>query len=479
VQALLLIILAATVRTLARHAPDQDAESRPFLGGNLTTLLALLAVCLGGILGAVVNIFATRLFGTPVPSGVVFDTPPGNALQIPWPLYAFAAAPLGLLAGLLVAAPILGISWWRHVGSFTTTHNGGKSTASRVAEYYGTTYGDPDDKSHANSRRTVARAWATALLTDRVGVVAAWGAAGMAAAAIAGQILAILDSHDTVTVGKNWVHGFAALESLIGVAIAGALVGLLRSAYSNPTRRKTIGAFWDVGTFWPRATHPFAPPCYAERAIPELVDRIRILTGTVKPHPQDPAFAQIQAQQRNAADTPHLMLPTGPVLLTGYSQGAVIAPAVVAQLPHRTRNQVALLTLACPARRLYGRAFPGYFGSEQIKVLNELMQSGQRWRNLVRKTDYIGSWVVEEPEPDLSGTYLAKNVDQPCWDPVTLVADADPTPPPIHRHSGFWPDPRVTQLGYYLGQTLCPTKPVTPPAISPPAPLTQANLPSA
>jgi type IV secretory pathway VirJ component len=39
------------------------------------------------------------------------------------------------------------------------------------------------------------------------------------------------------------------------------------------------------------------------------------------------------------------------VLLTGYSQGSVIAPAVIAQLPATTRDQVALLTLACPARR--------------------------------------------------------------------------------------------------------------------------------
>ena len=87
------------------------------------------------------------------------------------------------------------------------------------------------------------------------------------------------------------------------------------------------------------------------------------------------------------------------------------------------------------------------------------MQGGRRWRNLVRKTDYIGSWVRDDPAPDPSETYLRQHVDQPSWDPVTLVADTDPTPPPIHRHSCFWPDPRVTQLGYYLGQTLCPATP--------------------
>ena len=41
-------------------------------------------------------------------------------------------------------------------------------------------------------------------------------------------------------------------------------------------------------------------------------------------------------------------------------------------------------------------------------------------------------------------------VDQPCWDPVTVAYDLDQAPPPIHYHSGFWADIRVTQLGAVL-----------------------------
>ena len=50
-------------------------------------------------------------------------------------------------------------------------------------------------------------------------------------------------------------HGLAAVISLLVIAITGGLVALLRQAYSDPAKRKTIGALWDVATFWPRAVH--------------------------------------------------------------------------------------------------------------------------------------------------------------------------------------------------------------------------------
>jgi hypothetical protein len=99
-----------------------------------------------------------------------------------------------------------------------------------------------------------------------------------------------------------------------------------------------------------------------------------------------------------------------PVLITGYSQGSPIAPAVVAQLPPRTIDKVALLTLAYPFRRLYGRAFPAYFSREHAVELNELLMNCSavesndpevtcigKWPNIVRHTDYIGSWIFSQP----------------------------------------------------------------------------------
>ena len=106
---------------------------------------------------------------------------------------------------------------------------------------------------------------------------------------------------------------------------------------------------------------------------------------------------------------------------------------------------MTLLTLACPARKLYPRAFPGYFGVDPLDALRTLTGPG-RWKNLVRRSDYIGSWIFTDPG---AGTKPGE-LDQLCLDLVTVTADRDPTPPPIHRHSDWWPDARVAETARLL-----------------------------
>ena len=69
------------------------------------------------------------------------------------------------------------------------------------------------------------------------------------------------------------------LLTLFAMAIA-ALPGLLLTIFRNIGDRRAVGVIWDVTTFWPRAVHPLAPPCYAERVIPQLVSRVEALQGT-------------------------------------------------------------------------------------------------------------------------------------------------------------------------------------------------------
>ena len=286
---------------------------------------------------------------------------------------------------------------------------------------------------------------ALASLTDHVaGVIAAitqtW-------AVLFGIFEGLAISHTTQA-----FKGIAGVVPTLGVFIGGLLaasgVWLLRAQIRSPDARKTIGIIWDVGTFWPRAVHPLAPPCYAEQAVPEVVDRIWVLTGARK---VDSAPAEspgvIQVRPRH-------------VLLTGYSQGTVISAAVIAQLPEEVLSRVSLMTLATPLRRLYGRAFPAYFGYRAAVALRDLLSGTgvgadalpanlrapepprPRWRNVVRRSDYIGGWVFSLPEPRQRATD-SRRVDVISLDPPSLVPEHGTTLAPTHYHSSFWQDPVV------------------------------------
>ena len=79
-------------------------------------------------------------------------------------------------------------------------------------------------------------------------------------------------------------------------------MAFLYSAWSDPTKRRTIGVLWDVGTFWPRSYHPLSPPCYTERAVPSCSAGCGGCTTT--------------AEQ---------------VMLVAHSQGSVLATAALVQ----------------------------------------------------------------------------------------------------------------------------------------------------
>ena len=484
VQAGLLVLLAVTVAVVARPArryglygaasadANKEGTGRPYLGGSLATLVTALGFSLGGLLTAAINFGVTRLVGTSEPSGYRFGSAPSDALAVPWPTYAFGAAPVGLLCGAAVAGILLGIRY-RHRLKDAAIPGPGLSPVHKVyahstAHAPGTS-ADGDDSDYTNSRKRIGAAWAVGRIADDAATAVTLAVGGCLLLVLAVEIILVTYAGppgQPRSISVLW-QGAATVVTLAVVAVALGLVTLLRQAYSDQAKRKTIGMVWDVGTFWPRAVHPLAPPCYAERAVPEVVDRIRLLTGHFTDRPNDVANLKYQAGLPDKDRTRRLTVPAGRLLLTGYSQGSIIAPAVVAQLGPKVLPDVALLTLACPARRLYGRAFPAYFGQHQLielatllgtpepskeKIPNDLDRAlaSARWRDLRRRSDYIGSWIFGEPESTMTLDYLRDYVDQPCLDPVVLVQDKNPTPPGIHRHSQWWQDPRTNELGRYL-----------------------------
>ncbi|MFG1837265.1 hypothetical protein ACGFH8_02365 [Micromonospora sp. NPDC049175] len=193
---------------------------------------------------------------------------------------------------------------------------------------------------------------------------------------------------------------------LIAAIIVGLVIGGI-FAYRTPGFRRYVGVLWDLGTFWPRAAHPFAPPCYAERAVPELTCRIT-----------------------------HLVDSGNTVVLTGHSHGSVLIAATVLQLPPRITDRIALLTHGSPLRRLYARLFPAYLNDEVIHEIADRVD--WRWVNLWRDTDPIGGRVLPPQRPDEVPAASAKNatVDRRLRDPRGVTAPAgDIFPPPIKGHS--------------------------------------------
>ncbi|MER6444915.1 hypothetical protein ABT227_06815 [Streptomyces venezuelae] len=385
-QGLCALALAAVARHLYRRAPDPAAALRG-LGGPA---VAMLGCALGGVMtGGVAQRVADWLDGGATPGT------PGAPLPGPPVLLSWQAAVLPPL--LLVLALLAG--WFAVLGARAR----GRLAAVVAAEYPGET---PDlDRS-----RKIAGARTAAALTDSApwfvaavsGITLVLGAGALAGAWFSGKVPGEAARGTVPLLAAAARAAQDAGSWLIGLGIA-AFIAWGRRAYRDPAARRTIGILWDVGTFWPRAAHPFAPPCYAERAVPDLTWRMAGWTGRTG----------------------------GRLVISGHSQGSVLAAAAVWQLPPPARRRVALLTYGSPLGRLYGRWFPAYFGPGPLTALHREVDC---WRNLWRATDPIGGPALPGAEPDVDRGPLA--------DPLAYGRSArHPLPAPILGHGDYQADP--------------------------------------
>ncbi|MFI7603753.1 hypothetical protein ACIBTV_01360 [Micromonospora sp. NPDC049366] len=193
------------------------------------------------------------------------------------------------------------------------------------------------------------------------------------------------------------------LGGLIIGLFALVLFGAGLFAYRSAAIR-VVGVLWELATFWPRSAHPLAPPCYAERVVPDLTRRINHLTA--------------------GGDS---------VVLSGQSHGSVLVAATVLQLPAAARARVALLTYGTPLGRLYSRVFPAYIGPDMLREVGERLD--WRWLNLWRLTDPIGG-----PVFGIDAAGHAAEVDRRVADPAGLLIPPGDTVPPTIRGHRFVPD---------------------------------------
>jgi hypothetical protein len=283
--------------------------------------------------------------------------------------------------------------------------------------------GDPPKLSrHERHRaREVARWWAYHELVEQrslgpVGVLALLTVPGTAIG-IAGATTGLPPVEVVAELGlPHLLNGIVKWATNAGTWLATALVtGLVALgalAYRNPSARQTVGIVWDIATFWPRAAHPLAPPCYSERAIPHLVTRVS-----------------------------NTEAPIDRVILSGHSQGAVLAVATILQLRGDPREHLWLLTYGTQLNRLYGRVFPALFGPEELhKLAGSLVNGGTlRWNSLYRMTDPLGYRV--------DVTIGEVDVDQLVLDPTALrPGPGKVTDPRIENHSSYQKDPRYAAI---------------------------------
>ncbi|PVD02045.1 hypothetical protein DBP19_00685 [Streptomyces sp. CS090A] len=406
-QGLLVVIMALVARSLYRRTP----EPRTTLYGLGGPSVAMLACALGGVMtGGVAQRVADWLDGPGTPG-----TGRGSIIEGPPVLLSWQASVIPVLL-LLLLVPVVFLI-------VRTARRARRMGPDIEAEYA------PEPPDRARTRR-IARIRATAALTDSapwiVGVVSAatllLGTAAVAGSWASGEVPGLATDGAAAPVESlaeaaqstgSWLIGFGFI-----LFVAGG-----RRAYRDASARRTIGILWDVGTFWPRAAHPFAPPCYAERAVPDLASRMCAWTATTK----------------------------GRLIISGHSQGSVLAAAAVWQLPDTARRRVGLLTYGSPIERLYGRWFPAYFGAVPLLGLN---RSVHCWRNLFRATDPIGGPVRLSTDPD-------PGVDRgPLKDPLAYGrTTALPLPEPILGHSDYQADPVFAKERAALLEELGPRLP--------------------
>ncbi len=387
-QGVLILMIAGCSLALYRAAP----AGRTPLYGLAGPAVATLACGLGAVLaGGVAQRIADWLDGGATP-GMGERPEVAPPLLLSW---LATAIPLLLLA-LLLLVLVFAVRVWRVrarlLGTIMDGYPGERPDGVRTRRIAGTI---------ARAGVTDSAPWIVGpialctLLAGGLAVTGAWATGQVPGRAADGTPGLVDAAAQTCQAIGSWLMGLAFLM----------LVTWARRAYRSPSARRTIGILWDVGTFWPRAAHPFAPPCYAERAVPDLTWRMETWT------------------RRHG----------GRLVISGHSQGSVLAAAAVWQLDPGTRGRVALLTYGSPVERLYGRWFPAYFGPGPLLSLHGEVRC---WRNLWRYTDPIGGPIRL---PDGTGPEVDRGA---LKDPLAYGRTPEhPLPAPILGHSEYQADP--------------------------------------
>lgn len=423
----LFFVLLAPAALLARPSwAALPRRLRPWAGGWLAAPVLALAGLLGGGFGAGLAVAAQHLVGQ-------------QDLQLPesydlitmlWGGGLAVSAVLGLL-GFAVAVPLRRI-------------RRGVPEVVRMLQL------------SESAREEAATAWARSSwerrYLHRIVLVVAL--------TMSGGAMALLVARYGFRSVPSWLTPLSGIGVLALGALAAGLLRVVYTAATGPERSRHLGALADLVSFWPRASHPVVPPCYALKVMPELAARAR----------------------------EHLAEPNTRVVLAGYHLGgllAVIAAGrLAADLSESERERLGVLTAGSPLQWGYQRAFPAVLPHETLADLFGRLDG--RWRGLCRGTDTFGggatTWRHQVAAGSLLGVgYLPGGgvgplpaavqgptgalvlggdhwLPDPMWAPIVgrrWVAG-------VRRHADYVTDPEWDRAAAMAAGLECPDKPPRP-----------------
>jgi len=233
-------------------------------------------------------------------------------------------------------------------------------------------------------------------------------------------------------------------------------VWVMRLAWRGRSSRRGIAKVWDVISFWPRRFHPFGAPSYAERAVPEVRERVKhhLAAGRaviLSSHSQGTVISYSALQSLGGETKPigdaeditlaqlRKVVPEAAPEQAQYAEFVSVLQSETETAKARRKRpsrdvdltRVALVTYGSPLSQLYGPNFPDHFGIDGSfqGLRDRLARVGREpsWRNFYRPTDYIGKRVFVAPGGLLrdrdGGAISPAEPPESCPPPATRDAD--------------------------------------------------------
>ena len=439
--ALVLALFALALGYLS-HSPDELAR-RKMLGwhGSGPAVIMLLALFSSMVITSLLVIGAHAWLSTSTESPTTADRiwrvlpeNPAFALIPPTFYEQFAVSLLAILALFVLLAAAVGVTAFARMPQLTVPEllypqatDPRRKAADRnrggIARPDGPGYPVSEANLH-DKERVVAKA-------RRLAAVAHRGEQMLASLAILTAVTLLLLAMPIVTLTLAEWQYWALFRSIAGWALGLFALAIMTAVVANAVTsvERPLGLVWDIICFFPRAAHPFTPPCYAERTVPEIEERL------------EDWFRGDAADDRS-------------VILSAHSMGAPIVVAVVFSVaadgaPRELVDgepldsddresladteplddsstvpleRVALLTYGVQLRAYFGRFFPAVFGPQVLGT------QGTYAPSLFRR-DPWGAEVKREWQIPPKRAMAAKNSGTAASKSTAAAVDSRPAAP--------------------------------------------------